>query len=70
VSLNTTTPGRLATAVGEVVDDASGEVEREIAGPIAIVIVRGLVSSTLLNLRVLPTLALRHGRFERREETA
>jgi Cu/Ag efflux pump CusA len=31
----------------------------------AIVILGGLVTSTLLNLLVLPTLALRFGRFER-----
>jgi Cu/Ag efflux pump CusA len=33
----------------------------------AIVILGGLVTSTLLNLLVLPTLALRYGRFEARE---
>jgi Cu/Ag efflux pump CusA len=31
----------------------------------AIVILGGLITSTLLNLLVLPTLALRYGRFER-----
>jgi Cu/Ag efflux pump CusA len=31
----------------------------------AIVILGGLISSTLLNLLVLPTLALRYGRFVR-----
>jgi Cu/Ag efflux pump CusA len=39
----------------------------------AIVILGGLVTSTALNLLVLPTLALRFGRFERRaaeEQTA
>ena len=36
---------------------------REIEGPMAIVIVGGLATSTLLNLVVLPTLALRFGRF-------
>jgi CzcA family heavy metal efflux pump len=41
----------------------SGEVGREIEGPMAIVILGGLVTSTLLNLLVLPTLALRFGRF-------
>ncbi len=35
----------------------------EIDGPMAVVIVGGLVTSTLLNLLVLPTLALRYGRF-------
>ncbi|MEA2463180.1 MAG: hypothetical protein QOJ98_927, partial [Acidobacteriota bacterium] len=36
---------------------------REIEGPMAIVILGGLVTSTLLNLLVLPALALRFGRF-------
>jgi Cu/Ag efflux pump CusA len=44
----------------------SGEVGREIEGPMAIVILGGLVTSTVLNLLVLPTLALRYGRFARR----
>ena len=35
----------------------------EIDGPMAIVILGGLVTSTVLNLLILPTLALRHGRF-------
>lgn len=42
----------------------SGEAGREIEGPMAMVILGGLVSSTTLNLLVLPTLALRYGRFE------
>jgi len=41
----------------------SGEAGREIEGPMAIVILGGLVTSTALNLLVLPTLALRYGRF-------
>ena len=44
----------------------AGEAGREIEGPMAIVIVGGLVTSTLLNLLVLPTLALRYGRFDPR----
>ncbi|MCU0916567.1 MAG: efflux RND transporter permease subunit [Planctomycetes bacterium] len=44
----------------------SGEAGREIEGPMAIVILGGLVTSTVLNLLVLPTLALRYGRFEPR----
>lgn len=36
---------------------------RELEGPMAIVILGGLVTSTALNLLVLPTLALRFGRF-------
>ncbi len=41
----------------------SGEPGREIEGPMAIVILGGLVTSTLLNILVLPTLALRYGSF-------
>jgi len=41
----------------------SGEAGREIEGPMAVVILGGLVTSTLLNLLVLPTLALRFGKF-------
>ena len=43
----------------------SGAPGNEIEGPMAIVILGGLITSTLLNLLVLPTLALRYGRFER-----
>jgi CzcA family heavy metal efflux pump len=38
---------------------------REIQGPMAIVILGGLLTSMALNLLVLPTLALRYGRFGR-----
>jgi len=41
----------------------SGEAGREIEGPMAIVILGGLTTSTALNLLVLPTLALRYGKF-------
>jgi Cu/Ag efflux pump CusA len=41
----------------------SGDAGREIEGPMAIVILGGLLTSTVLNLLVLPTLALRFGRF-------
>jgi CzcA family heavy metal efflux pump len=41
----------------------SGEAGREIEGPMAIVILGGLFTSTALNLLVLPTLALRYGKF-------
>jgi CzcA family heavy metal efflux pump len=41
----------------------SGEAGCEIEGPMALVILGGLVTSTALNLLVLPTLALRFGRF-------
>lgn len=49
--------GLLPLAIG------SGDPGREIEGPLAVVIVGGLASSTLLSLFVLPTLALRFGRF-------
>ena len=54
--------GLLPLAVG------SGAPGREIEGPMAVVILGGLVTSTALNLLVLPALALRYGRFERRDE--
>jgi Cu/Ag efflux pump CusA len=41
----------------------SGEAGREIEGPMAIVILGGLVTSTALNLLVLPTFALRYAQF-------
>jgi len=53
--------GLLPLAIG------SGEAGREIEGPMAIVILGGLITSTLLNLLVLPTLALRYGRFNHGE---
>jgi CzcA family heavy metal efflux pump len=43
----------------------SGEAGCEIEGPMALVILGGLATSTLLNLLVLPTLALRFGKFGR-----
>ncbi|BBP05801.1 cation efflux system protein [Sulfuriferula plumbiphila] len=43
----------------------SGAPGNEIEGPMAAVILGGLITSTLLNLLVLPTLALRYGRFGR-----
>jgi Cu/Ag efflux pump CusA len=49
--------GLLPLAIG------SGDPGREIEGPMAIVILGGLVTSTVLTLFVLPTLALRTGRF-------
>ncbi len=51
--------GLLPIAIG------SGDPGREIEGPMAIVILAGLVTSTALNLLVLPTLALRYGRFQK-----
>jgi CzcA family heavy metal efflux pump len=53
--------GLLPLAIG------SGTAGREIEGPMALVILGGLVTSTALNLLVLPTLSLRYGRFKRRE---
>jgi len=50
--------GLLPIAIG------SGDPGREIEGPMAIVILGGLATSTALNLLILPTLALRFGRFE------
>jgi Cu/Ag efflux pump CusA len=41
----------------------SGEAGREIEGPMAIVILGGLITSTVLNLLVLPALAWKWGRF-------
>jgi len=41
----------------------SAEPGREIEGPMAIIIVGGLMSSTVLNLLVLPTVMRRYGRF-------
>lgn len=51
--------GLLPLAVG------SGAPGREIEGPMAMVILGGLATSTIINLLVLPTLALRYGRFEK-----
>lgn len=46
----------------------SGEAGREIEGPMATVILGGLFTSTVLNLLVLPTLALRYGSFKKTVE--
>jgi CzcA family heavy metal efflux pump len=45
----------------------SGTPGREIEGPMALVILGGLFTSTALNLLVLPALALRYGRFEKKD---
>ena len=55
--------GLLPLAIG------SGDPGREIEGPMTTVILGGLVTSTLLNLLVLPTLALRYGIFATPEES-
>lgn len=53
----------LVTALGLLpIAIASGEAGREIEGPMALVILGGLVTSTGLNLLVLPTFANRFGR--------
>jgi Cu/Ag efflux pump CusA len=49
--------GFLPLAIG------AGAPGREIEGAMAIVILGGLVTSTVLNLLLLPTLALYYGRF-------
>ena len=41
----------------------SGEPGREIEGPMATIIVGGLITSTVLNLLILPTILLHFGRF-------
>jgi len=56
--------GLLPLAIG------SGAAGREIEGPMAIVILGGLITSTVLNLLVLPTLALRFGKFSATAATA
>jgi Cu/Ag efflux pump CusA len=50
--------GLLPLAIG------MNEAGREIEGPMAVVILGGLLTSMALNLLILPTLALRYGRFE------
>jgi CzcA family heavy metal efflux pump len=51
--------GLLPLAVG------SGQPGREIEGPMATIIVGGLVTSTILNLLILPTIMLHFGRFDK-----
>jgi CzcA family heavy metal efflux pump len=46
----------------------TGEPGREIEGPMATIIVGGLLTSTILNLLILPTILLHFGRFEARGE--
>ena len=61
MTASVTALGLLPLAIG------AGTAGREIEGPMAIVILGGLITSTLLNLLVLPTLALRFGRFDARD---
>ena len=51
--------GLLPLAIG------SGQPGREIEGPMATIIVGGLVTSTILNLLILPTIMLHFGEFSR-----
>jgi CzcA family heavy metal efflux pump len=62
MTASVTALGLLPLALG------SGQAGREIEGPMAIVILGGLVTSTALNLLVLPSIAVRWGRFERRPD--
>ncbi len=58
----------LVTALGLLpLAAGSGQPGREIEGPMATIIVGGLVTSTILNLLILPTIMLHFGRFERRD---
>lgn len=58
----------LVTALGLLpLAAASGQPGREIEGPMATIIVGGLVTSTILNLLILPTIMLHFGRFERQK---
>ncbi len=59
MTASVTALGLLPLAIG------SGAPGREIEGPMAQIILGGLVTSTVLNLLIMPTLALRFGRFER-----
>ena len=53
--------GLLPLAIG------SGQPGREIEGPMATIIVGGLITSTILNLLILPTIMLHFGRFEKQK---
>jgi CzcA family heavy metal efflux pump len=54
--------GLLPLAIG------SNEPGREIEGPMATIIVGGLVTSTILNLLILPAIMLHFGRFEKMQK--
>lgn len=62
MTVSVTALGLLPLAIG------AGSPGREIEGPMAIVILGGLLSSTALNLLVLPALVLRFGGFTREAE--
>jgi len=58
----------LVTALGLLpLAAGSGQPGREIEGPMATIIVGGLVTSTILNLLILPTILLHFGRFKKSE---
>jgi len=58
----------LVTALGLLpLAAGSGQPGREIEGPMATIIVGGLVTSTMLNLLILPSIMLHFGRFEKRK---
>ncbi len=59
----------LVTALGLLpLAAGSGQPGREIEGPLATIIVGGLVTSTILNLLILPTIMLHFGKFEKQIE--
>ncbi len=59
----------LVTALGLLpLAAGSGQPGREIEGPMATIIVGGLVTSTILNLLILPTIMLHFGRFEKQTQ--
>jgi Cu/Ag efflux pump CusA len=62
MTASVTALGLLPLAIG------SGAAGREIEGPMAVVILGGLFTSTGLNLLVLPTLALKYGRFGKKDQ--
>jgi Cu/Ag efflux pump CusA len=45
----------------------SGQPGKEIEGPMASIIVGGLVTSTILNLLILPSIMLHFGKFKKEE---
>ena len=58
----------LVTALGLLpLAAGSGQPGREIEGPMATIIVGGLVTSTILNLLILPTIMLHFGKFEKKQ---
>lgn len=61
----------LVTALGLMpLAAASGQPGREIEGPMATIIVGGLITSTILNLLILPTIMLHFGKFENQQKLA